>query len=134
MYVILYIYHISDRRKIAAVETQRKKTITKKETGTTVEMLPGIYRTTMSYNERIMLCHYIMKKGAKVPLHNHDAVQNGYVISGKLKLIREDGSSIIADSGTGYLFDSNEPHSAEVLEESELVECFSPMRTEYIDS
>jgi quercetin dioxygenase-like cupin family protein len=116
------------------VETQRKKTITKKETGTTVEMLPGIYRTTMSYNERIMLCHYIMKKGAKVPLHNHDALQNGYVISGKLKLISEDGSSFIADSGTGYLFDSNEPHGAEVLEDSELVECFSPMRTEYIDS
>ena len=110
------------------------KPVSKRDAGNSVEMLPGIYRTTMSYNERIMLCHYIMKKGARVPLHNHDAVQNGYVISGKLKLIKEDGSSFIAYSGTGYLFDSNEPHGAEVLEESELVECFSPMRSEYIDS
>ena len=110
------------------------KSISKKETGTTVEMLPGIYRTTMSYNEMIMLCHFQFKKGAKIQLHNHDAAQTGYVLSGEMKLFKGDGSSFIADPGSGWVFNSNEPHGAEALEDSEVVECFSPMRPEYIDS
>ena len=110
------------------------KPVSKKETGNTVEMLPGIHRTTMSYNEMIMLCYFFMKKGAKIPLHSHDAAQTGYVISGKVKFIKGDANSFIADSGSGYVFNANEPHGAEVLEDSEIVECFSPMRPEYIDS
>jgi quercetin dioxygenase-like cupin family protein len=116
------------------MKKQMIKPVSKKEEGNSVEMLPGIYRTTMSYNETIMLCHFLMKRGSKIPLHNHDAVQNGYIINGKLRFFKEDESSFIAESGSGYVFNSNEPHGAEVLEDSEVVECFSPMRPEYIDS
>ena len=113
---------------------QMIKHISKKETGTTVEMLPGIYRTTMSYNETIMLCLFQFKKGSKIELHKHDAVQTGYLISGKMKLFKEDGSSFIGESGAGWVFNSNEPHGAEALEDSEVIECFAPLRPEYVDS
>jgi quercetin dioxygenase-like cupin family protein len=111
----------------------KTRSISFRSTSKTVENPKGIFRTTMSYNEQIMLCHFILKKGAAIPLHNHKAVQNGYVINGKLKFIRKDGSSFIAETGTGYVFASEEYHGAEVLEDSEVIECFAPMRPEYTD-
>ncbi len=88
----------------------------------------------MSYNDHLMLCHFILKKGTVIPLHHHKAVQNGYVISGKLKFLRSDGDSFIAEAGTGYVFNSDEEHGVEVLEDSEVIECFAPMRPEYADA
>lgn len=97
----------------------------------TVENPPGILRTTMAYNRDLMLCHFILKPGAEIPLHNHEAVQNGYIIRGKVKFKMGDGSSFMAEAGTGYVFASRQTHGAEVLEESEAIECFAPMRPEY---
>jgi len=99
----------------------------------TVEMLPGIFRTTLAYNDQLMLCHFYMKKGAAIPLHSHEAVQNGYVIKGKVRFFTKDGTDIIAKPGSGYVFGSYEEHGSEVLEDTELIECFTPMRQEYID-
>lgn len=96
-----------------------------------VEMLSGIFRTTMSYNDSSMLCHFRLEKGASIPLHQHEAVQNGFVIKGKVKFLQEGGKSILVEDGDGYIFESNEIHGSEVLEETELIECFTPMRPEY---
>ena len=99
----------------------------------TVEMLDGIFRTTMCFNNQSMLCHFSFKKGSSIPLHNHIAVQNGYVIKGKVRFLYKEGSFIV-EQGDGYIFDSEEYHGSEVLEDSEVIECFTPMRPEYIDS
>jgi quercetin dioxygenase-like cupin family protein len=98
-----------------------------------VEMLPGIYRITMSYNDESMLCYFTFEKGASIPLHKHEAVQNGFVIKGKVRFLQEGGESIITEAGDGYIFGSNELHGSEVLEDTELIECFTPMRPEYVD-
>jgi quercetin dioxygenase-like cupin family protein len=95
---------------------------------------PGILRTTMSYNEQSMLCHFRMNSGARIPMHNHPAVQHGYVIRGRVKFLQKDGPGFEAATGTSYVFDSMQEHGAEVLEDSELVETFSPMRPEYMDN
>ncbi len=91
----------------------------------------GIFRTTLSYNESVMLCHFHMNTGARVPLHSHPAAQNGYVISGKLLFHRGASETFIAEAGCSYVFGGNEAHGAEVLEEAEVIECFAPMRPEY---
>ncbi|MBN1534776.1 MAG: cupin domain-containing protein [Spirochaetes bacterium] len=111
----------------------QKKPVADTESATTVEAAPGIFRTTLSYNRDIMLCHFRLLKGTQIPLHNHAAVQNGYVISGMIRFTRKDGSSFIAGPGTAYVFDPHEYHGAEILEETVAIECFSPMRPEYID-
>lgn len=81
-----------------------------------------------------MLCHFTLSKGAIVPRHDHVAVQNGYVLKGKVKFFRgNEENSFIVEPGDGYLFDSEEYHGAEVLEDSEVIECFTPMRSEYLD-
>ena len=98
-----------------------------------VEVVPGITKRVMSYAEDTMMCLFSMKQGAKIPLHSHDATQNGYVISGKVRLFGEgEETTFIAGPGCGYYFSSQEQHGLEVLEEAELVECFSPLRREYI--
>ena len=99
----------------------------------TVEMLDGIFRTTLAYNQETMLCHFTMKKGAKIPLHSHEAVQIGYIISGKVKFVKGNGDEHVAEATTSYVFQSQESHGAEVLSDAEVVECFSPMRPEYAD-
>lgn len=97
----------------------------------TVEMPDGIFRTTLAYNPQTMLCHFRMKTGAKIPLHDHEAVQVGYVISGEVKFHKADGTEFIATAQTSYVFASREQHGAEVLSDAEVIECFSPMRPEY---
>ena len=97
-----------------------------------VPVRPGIDRVTLAYNKDLMLCYFYLAKGSKLELHRHVAVQNGYVIKGKVRFLKEDGSSFMVGPGDGYVFDSNEMHGSEVLEDSELIECFTPMRPEYI--
>lgn len=98
----------------------------------TVENPEGIFRTTLSFGDESMLCHFKMTKGSRIPLHNHVAVQNGFVIRGKLKFHKgQEGNTFIAEAGSSYFFASEEFHGCEVLEDTEAVECFSPMRPEY---
>jgi quercetin dioxygenase-like cupin family protein len=93
----------------------------------------GIFRTTLAYNGGLMLCRFFMKKGAKVPIHDHPAAQIGYVIKGKVRFHRGGDDDFTAHAGCSYVFDGGEPHGADVLEEAEVIECFSPMRPEYTD-
>ncbi|TFF90620.1 MAG: cupin domain-containing protein [Promethearchaeota archaeon] len=96
-----------------------------------VNPLPGIYRKTLSYNDNVMLCHFLLEADAKIPLHDHDAHQIGYVISGKIKFLTETRGNFIAEAGDSYVFDGMEKHGAEIIETAEVIEVFSPTREEY---
>jgi quercetin dioxygenase-like cupin family protein len=96
-----------------------------------VEGPPGITRTTLGYNDQTMLCHFEMVAGARIPLHHHPAVQNGYVISGEVRFFTAEGGGFVASAGMGYVFGPNEPHGADVLADAEVIECFAPKRPEY---
>ncbi len=110
----------------------KTRSVARRKDCTLVENPPGIFRATLAYNDQIMVCHYTMKKKALVPLHSHAAAQNGYVIRGKLHMTKESGEGFIAEAGTGYCFSPDEKHGAEVLEDSEVIECFAPLRPEYM--
>lgn len=107
--------------------------LARRESSRTVENPPGIFRTTLAWDAATMLCHFRMLEGARVPLHHHPAAQNGYIVSGKVRFLRGDGGSFEAVPGTGYCFGPDETHGAEVLEDSEVIECFAPMRPEYAE-
>jgi quercetin dioxygenase-like cupin family protein len=80
-----------------------------------------------------MLCHFHENAGARVDLHTHFAIQSGYVLHGKVKFFDAEGNERILGPGDGYLFNSNEPHGSVALEETDLIECFTPARPEYLD-
>lgn len=95
-----------------------------------VNMLEGIYRKTLVYNSDIMLCYFFLEKDSEVPLHSHEEHQVGYVLKGKLKFFTEK-SELIAKEGDSYIFDSNVKHGAIILEDSEVIDIFSPAREDY---
>ncbi len=96
-----------------------------------VEGPEGILRRSLAYSKDALLCTFTMKKGATIPLHNHIHGQIGYVIKGKLQFLTEKGG-FIAQTGDSYVFNSEEKHGAEVLEDSEVIEVFTPCRDEYL--
>jgi len=99
-----------------------------------IEKPTGITRTTLAYNDEAMLCHFAMKKGSQIPLHNHRATQIGYVIKGNLRFIG--GSSdkeFEVKTGDSYVFSKHVTHGCIVLEDSECIEVFVPVRDEYKD-
>lgn len=97
------------------------------------EVLPGVVRTTLAYIDEAMICHFRLKKGTEIAPHDHAAVQAGYVINGRIHFTREDGSEFIAEPGCGYAFSPNETHEAHIIENTEVIEFFTPSRPEYID-
>jgi quercetin dioxygenase-like cupin family protein len=102
--------------------------------GKPVENPPGIIRKTLSYNDETMLCHFTLKQGSKIPLHNHRATQTGYIISGKVRfLAAEPKDEFEACTGDSYVFGPFVQHGTVVLEDTQYVEVFSPARDEYKD-
>jgi len=95
-----------------------------------VKALDGVYRKTLAYDNDVMLCLFLLEKDAVIPLHEHKAHQIGYVLKGKIKFITET-REFIANEGDSYVFDSNEKHGAELFEDSEVIEVFSPTREDY---
>ncbi len=103
---------------------------TNKENINPIKIIEGVYRKTLTYNDSVMLCHFLLEKDAKIPLHNHKEHQIGYVINGKIQFSTET-DKFIAITGDSYVFNSNEKHGALILEKSEVIEVFHPSRSDY---
>ena len=113
------------------MDTKQSRRLARRDSCATVENPPGVFRTTMAYDARSMLCHFRLARGARIPVHSHPQAQNGYMISGRMKMVDEKGGFFLALPGTGWCFAPDEKHGAEVEEESEVIECFTPMRPDY---
>lgn len=99
-----------------------------------VENPTGVVRKTLSYNDEAMLCHFLLKKGAQIPLHNHRATQIGYIVKGKAKFLAEKPEDQFeAATGNSYVFSAYVKHGTIALEQTEYVEVFVPARDEYKD-
>ena len=110
----------------------RQKAVARANEEPEIEFRPKILRRTLSYDDHSMLCRFRMPKGAAIELHEHEALQNGFIIAGRLRFLREDGTSFEVGPGDGYVFAPWEKHGSEALEESDFIEFFAPCRPEYI--
>jgi quercetin dioxygenase-like cupin family protein len=95
-----------------------------------VEMLPGVYRRTMTDGERMMLCEVRMDAGAVVPMHTHPHEQTGYLAAGRIRMVVA-GEERELRPGDSWMVPGGVEHLAEALEPSVLVDVFSPPREEY---
>ncbi|MDA1094322.1 MAG: cupin domain-containing protein [Acidobacteria bacterium] len=82
--------------------------------------------------DRQMLAQVYLKRGALVPLHRHDSEQMTYVLDGRLK-VRVDGEDVIVREGEVIRIPSGVRHQAEALADTFELDCFSPVRDEWID-
>lgn len=101
------------------------------DTITTDNLIQGIQRRIVT-GERVMLGRLFFPKGAKVPAHTHESEQITNVLSGALKFVIE-GEEIVVGAGEVLVIPSNALHSAEALEETDEIDTFSPIRTDWLD-
>lgn len=96
-----------------------------------VEMAEGIRRRTLAHGDRTVICEFSFIKGTVIPAHNHLYEQTGYLVSGKL-LFTINGDEHEVNPGDGWCIKANVEHSAQIQEDTVLVEVFSPVREDYL--
>jgi quercetin dioxygenase-like cupin family protein len=77
-----------------------------------------------------MLCQFFLDKGSSVPLHQHMNDQVGYVISGKIEMTIGKQVQVLTKGDT-YAVPGGILHSTTALEDSWVVDVFSPPREDY---
>ena len=95
------------------------------------KMLDGIELKAPVHGERTMLTTVRVAKGAVVPVHQHPHEQTGYLVSGSARFVSGD-EVFVARPGDSWNIPSGVPHGAEALEDSVVVEVFSPIREDYL--
>jgi len=95
------------------------------------ELLAGVRLKSMVHGAATHLTEVRFVKGALVPEHRHPHEQTGYLVSGSLRFFGG-GEDTVVGPGDCWTFASNVPHGAEALEDSVLIEVFSPIREDYL--
>jgi quercetin dioxygenase-like cupin family protein len=96
-----------------------------------IKALPGVNRKTLVYGAKTLMTEFFLEEGNSIPVHSHPYEQTGYLVTGKLRFTI--GSEIIdAKPGDSWCIPSDEMHGAEVLENSTVIEIFSPVREDYL--
>lgn len=93
--------------------------------------LPGIYRKTLVYGASSLLSEFHMSLGSILPLHSHPNEQTGYLISGHIQLFVGD-ELYDAYPGDSWCIPADQSHRAEIVEDSIVIEVFSPVRQDYL--
>ena len=103
----------------------------KKDQGQQRQLLEGVQLTTLVHGEKTLMGEFRLTKGAKIPPHAHPHEQTGIMISGKLRF--KVGDDLFeAESGDSWCIPGGVEHTADVLENSVVVEVFSPVREDYL--
>ena len=69
--------------------------------------------------------------GSRMPEHTHSQEQIVHILSGRMRLIAEGKPHELATGDVFYLA-SNIPHGVETIEETRVLDTFSPPRDEYL--
>ncbi|MFC2097614.1 cupin domain-containing protein [Bacteroidota bacterium] len=94
-------------------------------------LIQGINYKCLVYGEKTLLGEFRLKKDAIIPMHKHPHEQTGYVISGRMIFIIDKIRQEVAP-GDSWCIKGNIEHGVEVLEDSVVIEIFSPVREEYL--
>jgi quercetin dioxygenase-like cupin family protein len=94
-------------------------------------VLEGVKLKNLTYGDKTHLTEVMLKKGALIPEHKHPQEQTGYLISGRLRFFSGDDEAI-AYPGDSWTFVGEIMHGAEALEDTVVLECFSPAREDYL--
>lgn len=97
-----------------------------------LEQLSSTITRRIVTGEKVMSAIVELKKGANVPAHRHESEQITYVLSGALRFTMEDGSVIDVKTGETLVIPSNVEHAAVALEDTVDLDCFSPIRDDWL--
>src|SRR5579862_111764 len=92
---------------------------------------PGLTRRVLSYNDKLFVAEHKMEKGWSGALHSHPHDQAVYVVSGKIR-VNSQGKAFDLGAGDTFVVRGGIEHGASAVEESVVVDVFTPCREDYI--
>jgi unsaturated pyranuronate lyase len=92
---------------------------------------PSISRQFIT-GDRVTVARFELKRGGIVPAHAHENEQVSFVIDGALKF-KIDDREVVVRGGEVLQIPGSVPHEVEVLEDTLVVDVFSPIRQDWID-
>lgn len=95
------------------------------------EKLSASIGRKMITGERTMMARVFLKKGAVVPMHQHENEQITYIVSGALQF-EINGETLVLRTGQVMVIPSNMPHSAVALEDTDDMDVFTPPRQDWL--
>jgi quercetin dioxygenase-like cupin family protein len=91
----------------------------------------GIRRKVMAYGDQLMAVYVEFQRGAIGALHRHPHLQITYIQSGSLTVHIGDEHRVLR-GGDFYYIPADVEHGVDALEDSVLIDFFTPMRAEFV--
>jgi quercetin dioxygenase-like cupin family protein len=94
------------------------------------KLMEGNQIKTLVLGEATLMTEFKLSKNAILPRHSHPYEQTGYLISGTIVLHIEE-KKYEMKKGDSWCIHKNISHQADVVEDSIVLEIFSPPREDY---
>jgi quercetin dioxygenase-like cupin family protein len=91
---------------------------------------PGMVRQVLAYSPQLMLVRHNFIKGWVGARHSHPHHQMVYVVTGHI-VFEAEGKSWNMRAGDSIVVDGSLDHQASALEDSEVLDIFTPFREDY---
>ena len=92
---------------------------------------PGLTRRVLAYNDKLFLAEHQMVKGWAGAMHCHPHDQVVYIVRGHLK-VNCLGKTFELRAGDTFVVRGGVQHGASAVEESLVIDVFTPCREDYI--
>lgn len=93
---------------------------------------PGIRRKILAYSDELMMCEITFEKGAQGYMHSHPHQQATYIVKGSFEFTIDNVKTVVKE-GDSLFMPSNSIHGTVALEDSVLVDVFTPKREDFIE-
>jgi quercetin dioxygenase-like cupin family protein len=93
------------------------------------EIRPGFFGK-MVHGDRSTLSFWDIKKGSRLPEHQHVNEQITHILEGELEMVIG-GKKYLFTAGTVHVIPSLVPHSAYAITDCRVIDAFAPARDDY---
>ncbi len=104
--------------------------MSRNETQPWIQIAPGIKRRTITTGPTMYQMRAELDAGSLMPEHKHPQEQVAHVIEGRMRLIVA-GVPHELGAGDAFYIGANVPHSVETIEDTVVIDTFSPPREDY---
>jgi quercetin dioxygenase-like cupin family protein len=96
-----------------------------------IDIAPGIRRRTITSGTSMYQMVAKLEAGSRMPEHKHSQEQIVHILEGRMKLIVS-GVPHELKRGESFYLAGNVPHGVETIEETMVLDTFSPPRDDYL--
>jgi quercetin dioxygenase-like cupin family protein len=84
------------------------------------------------HSDQATFGHVTLEEGTDLPEHSHVYEQWTHVIEGKMEF-NVGGEKLLLTAGMAAFIPSNIPHSAKAIQRTKVIDCFLPVREDFVE-